>query len=162
MHSLRADRGFSLVEVLMVVAIIGLMAGVVVLSLPNESQNVRQALNRTERAMVALSRDSILTGRVLGLVFNRDGFETVQLTDDGWVLDNSTLKLDARRWQPLALTSVQVEGADISLAASGLEPQLWFLPTGEHPAFELSFEGQNVRAALVAQASANPQVRYEE
>ena len=145
----------------MVVAIIGLMASAVVLSLPNESRRVEQALSRTERAMVALSRDSILSGRVIGLVFNREGFQTVSLTDDGWVLDNGTLKPDVRQWQPLALTALQVEGADVSFAATGLEPQLWFLPTGEHPAFQLNFEAAGTRAALTAAASANPEVRYE-
>lgn len=161
MQSLKANRGFSLVEVMMVVAIIGLMASAVVLSLPSESQNVRQTMSRTERALVALSRDSILSGRVIGLVFKREGFETVQLTDDGWVIDNATLKPEVRRWQPLALTSVQIGGTDVSVAANGLEPQLWFLPTGEHPAFELSFEGLGVRATVTADASANPQVLYE-
>ncbi len=161
MQSLEADRGFSLVEVMIVVAIIGLMAGAVVLSLPSESRNVQQAMSRTERAFVALSRDSVLSGRVVGLVLNRGGFETVQLTDDGWALDNSTLKFDARRWEPLSLTSLEVDGVEVSIAATGLEPQIWFLPTGEHPAFELLFEGEGSRATLVAATSAHPKVRYE-
>lgn len=161
MQELRADRGFSLVEVMMVVAIIGLMASAVVLSLPNESRNVRQSMSRLEHAFIALSRDSVLSGRVIGVVFSRGGFETVALSDDGWTLDNSTLKPEARRWQPLALSSLQVESADVSFAATGLEPQVWFLPTGEHLAFELSFEGAGTRATLIAGANANPEVRYE-
>ncbi|MBO6506173.1 MAG: prepilin-type N-terminal cleavage/methylation domain-containing protein [Kordiimonadaceae bacterium] len=161
MQELRADRGFSLVEVMMVVAIIGLMASAVVLSLPNESRDVRQSMSRLEHAFIALSRDSVLSGRVIGVVFSRGGFETVALSDDGWTLANGTLKPEARRWQSLILASLQVEGADVSFAATALEPQIWFLPTGEHPSYELSFEGAGTRAKLFAAVNASPEVRYE-
>ena len=162
----RDSRGFSLVEVLVVVAIIGLMAGVVVLSLPSESRDQRQAMERTERAFVAVSRNSIMTGRIIGLVINRDGFATVSLTDDGWVADNSILKAGARSWAPLELVSLSVDGADQklsqSLGTTVPEPQIWFLPTGEHPAFELALESASGPMKLAAGASATPKVAYNE
>lgn len=158
----REAHGFSLVEVMVVVAIIGLMAGVVVLSLPSEDRDQRQAMERTERAFIAVSRNSIMTGRVVGLVINRDGFATVSLTDDGWVEDNSILKAGARRWEPLDLVSLKVDGADQNLAATELEPQIWFLPTGEHPAYELSLEGEVRPVKLTASTSGAPRVSYDE
>ena len=158
----REAHGFSLVEVMVVVAIIGLMAGVVVLSLPSEDRDQRQAMERTERAFVAVSRNSIMTGRVVGLVINRDGFATVSLTDDGWAEDNSILKEGARSWVPLDLVSLKVDGADQNLSAAGLEPQIWFLPTGEHPSYELSLMGDARPAKLTASASGAPEVSYDE
>lgn len=155
------DQGFSLVEVMMVVAIIGLMASAVVLTLPSNDQKTKQTLTRLETALVALSRNSILSGNIIGLVITQDGFETVRLSDDGWVADNSTLKPEVRQWLPLTLTSLQVEGASLSTAATGLQPQLWFLPTGEHPAYSLEFNDGRGRVILSAAAASAPEVRYE-
>lgn len=153
MNVWRDNSGFSLVEVMIVVAIIGVMTSVVALSLPSGDEKPEHQLARTERALIALSRTSVMTGRIIGVRFDRGGFETLALSDDGWVTDNGTLKSDAMRWPTLELMSVSVDGLEIELPPDGDQPHLWFLPTGEYPGFELAFASGGWDARIAAEAS---------
>ncbi len=156
------ERGFSLVEVMIVVAIIGLMASVVVLSLPSKSTELRQSVQRTEQVLVALSRRSVLSGRIVGVAFTETGLSTFSLTDDGWVFDNAMLNDGVFRWEPASLVAVKVEGTDQAVGDGQATPHIWYLPTGEHPAFELSFAGHAGSAQLSAGVSRPIKVTYDE
>lgn len=156
------ERGFSLVEIMIVVAIIGLMASVVVLSLPSRSTELRQSVQRTEQVLVALSRRSVLSGRIVGVTFTETGLSALALTDDGWVVDSAMLHGGVFQWEPVSLIGVKVEGTDQSVGAEQATPHIWYLPTGEHPAFELSFAGQAGSAQLSAGISSPIKVTYDE
>lgn len=143
MASWRSDTGFSLVETMVVVAIIGLMAGAVVLSIPSRDTTLEDTLATSQRAFGALSRQSVLTGQVLGVRFNAQGFETYRLTDTGWQLAGDILKPDVQQFRPLLLQALQVEGEIQSFELKDGEtfrPHVWFLPTGEQLAFTLTLE----------------------
>ncbi len=154
--------GFSLVEVMMVVAIIGLMTGAVVLALPSRTDNLTTELARTERALIALSRTSVMTGRILGVRFASDGFETLVFSDDGWMQNDGLLKHDARHWPELDLLSLTVDGVEADIDSGVAGPHLWFLPTGEYPSFNIVLSGGNARAHLSANASGPMKISGDE
>lgn len=158
----RQDDGFSLVEVMVVVAIIGLMASVVVLSLPSKTSDMRQVVSQTERALLALSRSSVMSNRVIGVVFAPDGISTMHLTEAGWEDDDQTLADGIQKWPSLTALSLTVGGASQPLVQNDPQPHIWFLPTGEHPAFELVLAGDAGQVKISAAASSALKVEINE
>lgn len=146
----------------MVVAIIGLMTSVVVLTMPNEDDSLRDTVGNTERALIALERHSVMTGQVYGVRFRPDGFDALVLTDDGWVLDGELLKPTALDFNDFSLTHLAVSGADMDLATDPKPaPHGWFLPTGERSPFALTIGGNGKQATLTVPESGPIEVRYE-
>lgn len=161
MKRLTDNRGFSLVEVMVVVAIVGLMASVVILSLPSKSNQFRQSVEQTGRTLTALSRSSILSGQAVGVVFTPTGLAVMRLGDNGWVNDKTILKTDITQWSDLSLVSLRVDDTEQPLATDRLDPHVWFLPTGDHPSFTLDFSS-DVGGATVSAATAAPvRVRFD-
>ena len=133
------QSGFTLMELLVVLVLIGIVAGLASLSLGNGAE--RKLRSETERlaATLRLARDELLiTGesdRALGL--RRDGYSFLELV----VLDDNT-----REWQPLldpqlgprafeqGLIEVELEldGKRTPLAQTGgWEPHIYLGNTGE-------------------------------
>jgi len=126
-NTLRHDEaGFTLIEVMLVVFIIGLSAGVVVLSLPERADPARQALDDFVKA-VHLARDqAVLSGAPIGLSLSEEGY-SLQSWQQG-------------KWQEMRLSSRLGESLDVRLISHGSEvtradlpgnwPDLMFDPTG--------------------------------
>ncbi|TNE66122.1 MAG: type II secretion system protein GspH [Alphaproteobacteria bacterium] len=148
MKPARADTGFSLVEVMVVVAIIGLMAGAVVMAIPSSDTRLERVAETTERAFVALSRESVLTGRVIGVRFDAEGFQTLAATDNGWQVDADVLKPDALRFGPASFAALEVAGVEMEPKTGEVTPHIWFLPTGEQPPFKLTLTLGDTEAVL--------------
>lgn len=73
-----SQAGFTLVELMIVVAIIGLVSGVVVLSLPDNDRTLRRAAE-TLAARIAVARDmAIVDGRATSLVLDAGGYGFAQ------------------------------------------------------------------------------------
>ncbi|MEX0300751.1 MAG: prepilin-type N-terminal cleavage/methylation domain-containing protein [Kordiimonas sp.] len=148
MRIVRSEAGFSLVEMMMVVAIIGLMTSAIVLYMPSKNDTLKDTLARTESAFIALSRHSVMTGRVYGARFSVQGFSPYVLSDDGWVLEEGLLKAEATNWQPVSLSALSVEGSDINLNEETVGPHVWFLPTSEATSFRLNMIADTGAATL--------------
>lgn len=151
--SWRSEAGFSLVETMVVVAIIGLMAGAVVLSVPSRDTALEDALATSQQAFTALGRQSVLTGEVLGVRFSADGFKTYRLTDEGWKPAPGILKPGVEQFRPLTLLSLQVDGEAQTFdlkEGEPFRPHVWFLPTGEQPAFTIALDDGINRGMLTA------------
>ncbi len=161
MKRLADNRGFSLVEVMVVVAIVGLMAGVVVLSLPSKSNQFRQSVEQTGRTLTALSRSSILSGQTVGVVFKPTGLAVMRLGDNGWVNDGTILKTGLAHWSDLSLVSLYVDDTEQSLSSDRVDPHVWFLPTGDYPSFTLAFAGDAGGATVSAETAAPVRVSFD-
>jgi len=164
MKQRHSEAGFSLVEVMMVVAIIGLMTSAVVLFIPPAKSSLKDALGHTERAFIALSRQSVLTGQVLGARFSDEGFNVYALTENGWKIDDAILKPDAQKWQSFHLSGVRVDGYDVDFQSEKKDeaPHLWFLPTGEHPAFQLTLVSEGGQGVLASRQPGHFEVQINE
>ncbi|WP_410951316.1 type II secretion system minor pseudopilin GspH [Pseudomonas sp. S1(2024)] len=84
---MRRQRGFSLIELLVVLAIAGLMTGLAVAGFGNSQASVDQALQRLAseaRSQAALARHA---GQLRGLRWNGQRPEFVRLEGNGWVVE---------------------------------------------------------------------------
>ena len=111
------QRGFSLVELLVVLAIAGLMTGLAVAGLGSGQARVDQALQRLAsetRAQAALARHA---GQLRGLRWNGQRPEFVRRERDGWVVEPVSLgewpkglqpDWPASGWQALHRLALQV------------------------------------------------------
>lgn len=160
MRAWQKEDGFSLVETLLVVAIVGLMAGVAVLSLPSENQALEEELYQSQAALVAVSRQSVISGRIHGLKLSESGFELQVLTDDGWQIEADLLKPQAKNWAPFSMLRLSVDGTEIDVSKETPQPHVWFLPTGEFPDFELYLSGRGQDVLLRAAAGRGVEVQY--
>ncbi|WP_417450050.1 prepilin-type N-terminal cleavage/methylation domain-containing protein [Kordiimonas sp.] len=139
-RALKQDDGFSLVEIMVVMAIMGLMASAVVLMMPRADDRLIDALDGTRFYMMAMARTSVSTGRVLGLRFDDRGYTPLVLEAGLWRTDTALVGR-GKAWNDAVLTAVELDGARVSLSqktGDALMPHVWFLPTGEVAPFRLS------------------------
>ena len=83
------ERGFTLVEVLLVVFIAGLSASIIVMTLPNGPERLEREAGRVELALETLQERSVVTGQVHGVELFVDRFEVVRRSDGDWQGDRS-------------------------------------------------------------------------
>ncbi len=143
------DSGFSLVEMMVVLVIIGLMTSVVVLVLPSASSEKVARLTELRNALTAVSRDSVISGQVRGIRFNPRGYSVLTVREGKW---EQVVDQRLGSWHSGELIAVSVEGADIDLTSDTgevLRPHIWFLPTGERADFQIRFNFDGTPASIV-------------
>lgn len=166
-------RGFTLLEILVVVVIIGVMASFAVLSIGNRSLDDRLDLEarRLEQLMILAADDAVLQGAELGFLRTSDGYAFLSLRAEKdaegrpvrrWrALDESTPLRPRRLESPYEL-SLRVEGRDTGPSAltsadpeQEMKPQVLLLSSGETSEFELILgaRGYGVRYALTGDAA---------
>ena len=138
-RALKKDDGFSLVELMVVMAIMGLMAGAVVLMMPTSDTRLERDMARTQTYLTALSRSAISNGRALGVRFEDGGFTPLVLEEGVWHARPAMIG-QGGVWDSATLGDIEVDGQKLGREATRGEarPHVWFLPTGEVAAFDVT------------------------
>jgi len=139
------NRGFTLLEVLAVLVIIGITLTFAVLSIGDGGQSAR--IEREARRLAAVvdmaSEEAVMQSRELGLRFSRDGYRFVRLDSDKWqpVGDDDALKAhDVADGIHMAFSVEGVSGSgDRSKDAGPDRPQVLLLSSGERTPFDATF-----------------------
>lgn len=84
-HAGHSESGFTLVEILMVVFIIGLSSSLVIMSLPERNTGLQQDAIVLQRDVEVLADRAVLTGVPHALEFNGRGYEGVARQAGQWV-----------------------------------------------------------------------------
>lgn len=80
----RAERGFTLVELMVVLAVLALAATVVMLSAPTDGSRVHDETDRLAARVAALRDLAIVEGRPMALVVSPSGYAFERRTNAGW------------------------------------------------------------------------------
>lgn len=113
----RNKRGFSLLELLVVIFIIGLLSGVAVLTLPgkdgaallNEQRYHALGVLRNARA------EAVFSGRSLGLLWRGQRGEFLVLTAQGWMPVDTGVLAKPLRLDPAVRSQISVAGEPLRL-----------------------------------------------
>lgn len=139
-----AEAGFTLLEIMVVLALIGIIAGFALLRLPGTGGEARldQELQRLSH-FIALQRDAaVLLGEPRGIRFSETAYSALRSPETG-------------RWEPLEDTvahhdlpaglrlALRIEGHRVPLSDADGPPQLWLWPTGETSAFQLELHASS-------------------
>ena len=136
-------RGFTLIEVAVVMLVIVIVLGIVSVNLePDRDSAVRDEANRLVLLLQTAQQESILQGKVLAVVVERQGYSFVALNDNGEfkpIADDDVL-------YPRPLPSdITISSVEIDGAPETEKPRLILQPTGELQAFSLILSRGNTR-----------------
>ena len=160
-QAIRRSRGFTLIEILVVLALIALLTGMAVLStgvIGNPETREARRLAATLKLAVDESR---LQGRVLGLRFDSRGYSYLELipgeSDAGsgfefvWNPIARRGALAARDWPASLRPELSINGrpAVASMSSNTRTPQIVLLPEGEFTPFSLRLSGPREAGVLV-------------
>ena len=139
--SLQSERGFTLLEVLAVLFIIGIIASFVGLSVGQRSSRAAQEEAERLYGLVQVAgEESVLQGRELAVEFTRESYRFFELTNDNqWVLIEEDTLFRERKFPPDVNIELLVEGSTTSFDDEKNLPRIFILSSGELTDFEISF-----------------------
>lgn len=138
----RNEAGFTLVEILTVLVIIGVMSSVVILSMPTPKTELDKQAELMVGTLNKMAQESIINGRVSAAGFDRSGYALYQYTDDGWQ------EMAADEWDASYRLKYKRYGASLDIPKKA-EPSILFQPTGLSTPFELAMSDKDSVYTLV-------------
>ena len=142
-------RGFTLLELLVVVFIIALFAGVAVLSLGvlGSDRELRREAERLSTLLDLGHEEALMQGRDFGVLFSARSYRFVMFDyqSGSWVIPADDDMLRERQLPEQLNLSLRLEDRDVALEADLVdvtdtaEPQVLVLSSGEMTPFEAGF-----------------------
>ena len=140
----RGVRGFTLIEILVVMFIVGLMFSLAVLSVGEggRSENVRREAERFRALLVLAQERAVLEARDFSVSFTEDGYGFLVLEEDAWqAITDDELFRDRQLPEDvsfeLSANDLPVNLADPDDEEEGPTPHVLVLSSGELTPFEL-------------------------
>lgn len=142
------EAGFTLVEVLCVLALLGLTAGLVVLNLPKPAPPIEAEMQKLTGLLNLAVRQSVIDGKSRGVDVTQTQLE-IYGYDGEWTLEHQQEFVDVNE---LELT---VDGQEVNLKSrdrrkekEALPPLIYFDAVGNVTPFLLSLEGEQQSYSL--------------
>lgn len=129
---LKSPRGFTLVEILVVIVIVSIMTGLAVISIGGNSQReLQQEALRLQLVLRTAADEALLQGREYGLIAEHNRYQIVQFdsSERQWVADDSRIFAAYTLPDNISL-NLSLEGEPVDLAEI-LAPDREEVLTGE-------------------------------
>ncbi|MGE8066837.1 type II secretion system minor pseudopilin GspH [Pseudomonas sp. NPDC089569] len=134
----RHERGFTLLELMIVIVLIGVLVGMVSFaSGMNPAQQARQEAGALAGLIRQLREQAVLEGREYGVRLSADGYRAMRLEPRGW---ESVMAF--YRWPRDLRLRFKHDGYSVTLGADEGLPQLLMLSSDETSTFSLTFESR--------------------
>lgn len=146
------QRGFTLVETLVVLVIMGLLAATVVLTWPTGGALREDAAALAARATLA-AQESVLSAAAMGLDVTDAGYVFYRLTDAGWREVDDERAFRRQAWRDGVVPQLRRDGIaarDRRAADSAPTPTVVFDPTGLVPAFSVTLAENGARFVIAS------------
>ena len=148
-HTAAAQAGFSLVEMMVVLFIIGLLAGAVVMTLPGAQAGLTDEAQRFASRAAAARDNAVLESRPMAMVVNDRGYYFEERRDGQWQgFDRPPFGLQSWKDGTLARVAGQAKPRDGEAAGSN---RVIFDSVGlasEDVALTLSHEGASAQVRI--------------
>ena len=135
------EAGFTLVEILCVLVVIGLMSSVVVLSIPQPKSELEKQAELLSGQLNALAQDGLISGSVTAAGFSKDGYALYSYENSEWAEKASA------DWSGSYRLTLSRGTAKLDMPKTA-EPIMLFQPTGLSTPFELTLSDRETRYAL--------------
>jgi general secretion pathway protein H len=144
----RAARGFTLIEILVVVLIIGIIITFAALSLGNRAldSQLENEAERLHQLFAVATEDAEVQGLELGWRYTQQSYEFLVLNQAGSWEAFEAGPLRERNLPDVLYIDLSVEGRTIPPAATAgkqLEPQVLLLSSGDSSPFRLDLHARN-------------------
>jgi general secretion pathway protein H len=153
-------RGFTLVEMLVVLVIMGLLAATVVLTWPTGGALRDDASALAARATLA-AEESILSGTAMGLDVSAQGYAFYRMENGMWREVDDERAFRRHVWREGVVPQIRREGFgahDRRGDEKAVSPTLIFDPTGLVPAFSVTLAEGATRLVVASTARGVMQV----
>lgn len=135
------EAGFTLVEILCVLVVIGLMSSVVILSMPQPKSALDEQATTLTGQLNALAQDGLISGSVTAAGFSEDGYALYSFENSEWTERVSAEWADSYRMK-FTRASAKLE------IPKKTDPIIMFQPTGLSTPFELTLSDSDVKYAV--------------
>ncbi len=162
----KTQRGVSLVEILVVLMIAAMVAGVVVMSMPPLRSEARDESERFAARLSRAADEAVTGGEMLGLKVAEDGYSFYRYERGEWKSLDSDFKT-AGTFPPDLAVELTFDDAAKKNQESETEkdteetplPGVMFAPTGETTPFEIAFQEARARVSVVLDGAGKVEVR---
>ena len=137
----RRELGFSLVEIMVVLVIIGLMSGMVVMTLPKRKPPLDGQMQELTRQINAIASEALISGSVMAAGFSTNGYVFYRYGQGEWSI------IMKSEWINIPKITLQKTGVTLPLTEQ-VVPMLLFEPTGLSSVFTLTCIGKGGQYAL--------------
>jgi general secretion pathway protein H len=142
------SRGFTLIEILVAVVIIGVIVGVATLAIGNPAPDKLREETRRLAAVISLAQEeSILQSRDFGITFWQQGYAFHEFFQGKWLKVEKDRTLRSYQLPQGMRLQLALEGIDVIMSAVEPEkPQVFILSSGEISQFKLQFKFSDMPA----------------
>jgi type II secretion system protein H len=123
------DSGYTLIEALVTLGIVGLLASVVVLAAPSPDRRVFEFAKTLAARLSHAGEESVITNRPIAFYANANGYGFAVLQVDGWRRVEGRSPLAFQAWPENM--SCEVEGSAREAIMGGQSHGIYFTPVGD-------------------------------